>query len=415
MNVSIIAIGDELLIGQVTDTNTTEIANMITPVGWNVRNVRVVRDNASDIRQAIDDALADSDVVLTTGGLGPTKDDITKQVLCDYFGGTLRTDPSVLENIKEVFKRRHLQLNDLTAAQAAVPTSCHVIQNTVGTAPVMWFDRRGKVLVSMPGVPFEMRHAMRNGVLPRLLEHYGHRDVIEHRVLLVTGITESDTARALARIENSLPDYLHLAYLPQPGLLRLRLDGVHTNRDFICGEIDRYADAIAGVLGDHVLWRRDDTPAEIVITLLRRRGLHLATAESCTGGNIAHRITAVAGCSDVYNGSVVSYTNTAKVSLLGVSTATLDSHGAVSREVAAEMARGAIRALGTECAISTTGIAGPSGGTPDKPVGTVCIAVKGPDFEVSARHHFPGSRDRIIDRASTTALLSLARELLDHA
>lgn len=412
MTISIIAIGDELLIGQVNDTNTGEIARMIAPVGWEIYNVQLVHDDAAAIRRAIDIAFEHSDIVLTTGGLGPTKDDITKQVLCDYFGGTLRTDPSVLENVKRIFERRHLQLNDLTAAQAAVPTSCRVIQNKVGTAPVMWFDHGHKVLVSMPGVPFEMRQAMHDDVLPLLLERFGHREVIEHRVILLTDISESAAATALTRIENELPDYLHLAYLPQPGLIRLRLDGKHTNRDFICTQIDRYANAIAETLAANVLWRHDDTPAEIVLKLMRRQGLHLATAESCTGGNVAHCITSVAGCSDVYNGTVVSYTNEVKQQVLGVRGADIATHGAVSLPVVEQMAEGVARITGADCAIATSGIAGPGGGTPDKPVGTVCIGIRTPWCTTSERFIFPGNRDRVIERTTTTALLMLAKALI---
>lgn len=414
MNVSIIAIGDELLIGQVTDTNTGEIARMIAPLGWQLTYVQIVRDNAAEIRDAISRALDRTDIVLTTGGLGPTKDDITKQVMCRYFGGELRHDPQVYDNIRNIFDRRGLSLNALTESQAMVPTSCRVIQNAVGTAPVMWFERDGKVLVSMPGVPFEMRHAMTADVLPQLLARYGSGESIEHRVILLTGITESDAAEALDAIERDMPAYLHLAYLPQPGLVRLRLDGKHTDARLLTAEIDRYADIIADTLRDNVLWRRDNTPAEIVLELMRSRGLHLATAESCTGGNIAHTITAVAGCSDVYNGSVVSYTNTAKSGLLGVCPDTIDIHGAVSIEVVTAMAEGAARALHAECAIATSGIAGPGGGTPDKPVGTVCIAVTTPRGTRSERFRFPGSRDRVIDRATSTALLMLARTLLDE-
>ena len=414
MNVSIIAIGDELLIGQVTDTNTGEIARMIAPLGWQLTYVQTVRDDATEIRDAISRALDRADIVLTTGGLGPTKDDITKQVMCRYFGGELRHDPQVYDNIRRIFERRGLSLNALTESQAMVPTSCRVIQNAVGTAPVMWFERDGKVLVSMPGVPFEMRHAITADVLPQLLARYGSGEVIEHRVILLTGITESDAAEALDAVERDMPAYLHLAYLPQPGLVRLRLDGKHTDASLLEAEIDRYADIIADTLRDNVLWRLDNTPAEIVLELMRGRGLHLATAESCTGGNIAHTITAVAGCSDVYNGSVVSYTNTAKTELLGVCPDTIDSHGAVSIDVVTAMAEGAARALHADCAIATSGIAGPGGGTPDKPVGTVCIAVTTPRGTRAERFRFPGSRDRVIERATSTALLMLARTLLDE-
>ena len=415
MQVSIIVIGDELLIGQVIDTNSGDIARRLAPCGWSVNDVQVVGDNADHILRAIDRAFALSDVVLTTGGLGPTKDDITKGTLCRYFGGELYENADVLANVKHVVEARGLKLNDLTAAQAIVPSSCEVIQNQVGTAPLMWFERDGKVLVSMPGVPFETRHMFDAEVLPRLLKHFHSDTAIVHRTLIVTGYSESALAEKIASWEEALPTYAHLAYLPKPGIIRLRLDGIHSDESFINAELDRLHAELASLIEPECILATDDiTPAEILINELRSRKLTVATAESCTGGNVAHSITAIAGASDVYCGSVVSYSNEVKMRILDVSEADLTRCGAVSIPVVEQMVIGASRCIGTQCAMATSGIAGPGGGTPDKPVGTVCIAVTACGHTTSATYHFPGNRARIIDRATTTAIIDLIHLLRAH-
>ena len=411
MNVSIIIIGDEILIGQVIDTNSGDIARMIEPCGWHVNDVQVVGDKASHILQAIDRAFESSDVVLTTGGLGPTKDDLTKATLCQYFGGELYENADVLENVKEVVAKRGLKLNDLTAAQAIVPSSCKVIQNRVGTAPLMWFEKDAKVLIAMPGVPFETQQMFREAVLPLLLEKYNSNTSIEHRTLLITGWSESRLAMEINDWEDALPSYIHLAYLPKPGLIRLRLDGMHIDNKFLNQELDKYKNELIARFGNDVLHPDDLTPPEILLHHLNRLGLTVATAESCTGGNIAHQITSIAGSSSAFMGSIVAYSNDVKHRVLGVLNETLDTYGAVSLQTVEEMAQGACNVIGTDCAIVTSGIAGPGGGTPDKPVGTVCIAIKSPHGIVSTIHHFPGNRSRVIDRATTTAIISLIHEL----
>lgn len=411
MNCSIIVIGDEILIGQVIDTNSGDIARMLNPYGWRVNNVQVVGDEASQILRAIEHAFKSSDVVLTTGGLGPTKDDITKSVLCQYFGGELYENAEVLENVKEVVTKRGLKLNSLTATQAIVPSSCQVIQNEVGTAPLMWFEHNEKVLVSMPGVPFETQHMFPKEVLPRLLKKFQSNVSIEHRTVLVTGWSESRLAMEISDWEDALPSYIHLAYLPKPGLIRLRLDGTHPDKDFINQELDRYKSELVERLGDDILHDEDFTPSEILLYHLNRLGLTVATAESCTGGNIAHQITTIAGSSSAFMGSVVAYSNDVKHRVLGVKNETLETYGAVSIPTVEEMAQGACQVIDTDCSIVTSGIAGPGGGTPDKPVGIVCIAVKTPWGIVSDTHHFPGNRSRVIDRATTTAIITLIKEL----
>ncbi|WP_289748266.1 CinA family nicotinamide mononucleotide deamidase-related protein [Paramuribaculum intestinale] len=415
MKTTIIVIGDELLIGQVTDTNSGMIARLMAPHGWEVEQVMTVADDREAIREAVGRALDSTPVVLTTGGLGPTKDDITKAVLTDIFGGELREDPDVLANVREVVERRGLKLNDLTAAQAIVPTSCRVIQNRVGTAPLMWFERTdGHILVAMPGVPFETREMFSSAVMPMLLKRFPSPDHIEHRTLVVADISESALATRLAPWESALPPYAHLAYLPKPGVVRLRIDGRHTDAGFLKKEIDRLADELALLAAGNLMCRGDITPARCLLDMLVERHLTVGTAESCTGGNIAHTITAEPGSSAAMLGGVVSYSNDVKRRLLGVSEASLEAHGAVSIPVVKEMASGARKALGCDIALATSGIAGPGGAVPGKPVGTVCIAVATPWGLWADTFHFPGNRERVIDRATTTAIIRAIRELQSH-
>lgn len=410
MDLSIIIIGDEILIGQVTDTNSGYIARRLGPRGWDLKRVLTVGDNAADIRAAIDTCLADSSLVITTGGLGPTKDDITKAVMTDIFGGELRVDPEVSANIRRVFDRRGLQLNALTEAQALVPTSCRVIQNIYGTAPIMWFERDARVLIAMPGVPFETEGMIDGAVGDAISERFTPGMSIAHHTMMVSGITESGLARELDSFETSLPEGLHLAYLPTPGLIRLRLDG-HSATSDITDTVEHYAALLRERLGELLVYDGDATAAMMAIEALRRRGLTVATAESCTGGNIAGAITSVAGCSDVYMGSVVSYANEVKINVLGVQATDIEAHGAVSREVVLAMARGAARVTGADCAVATSGVAGPGGGSPDKPVGTVWTAVHTPEGTEAFVSHYPGNRQRVINRAVTEALLALTRKL----
>lgn len=416
MKVSIIVIGDELLLGQVTDTNSGEIARHIAPFGWEVADVRTVGDGADEIRRAISDAFRLSDVVLTTGGLGPTKDDITKSVLRDYFGGELVEDPSVLANVMDIVERRGLKINRLTAAQAIVPTSAKVIQNRVGTAPILWFEKDGKMLVAMPGVPFETREMFQSEVFPMLLERFPSDVAIAHAVVIVTDYSESALAEKIASWEDALPSYLHLAYLPKPGLIRLRIDGVHRDHSFIESEVKRARSELCAMLGDAVIADSDLSPSQILLDYCRRFNLSLATAESCTGGNLAHEITLNAGCSDIFLGSVVSYANNVKERLLGVSHPLLEDLGAVSEPVAAQMSAGVCSATGSRVGIATSGIAGPGGGTPAKPVGTVCfgITVELPDGRkdtFSFTHRFPGSRRRVIEAATIRAFIAAAKRI----
>ncbi len=407
MDYSIIVVGDELLIGQVTDTNSGWMARHLSPFGWRAKWVKVIADEPAEIERALDEAFAQTSVALMTGGLGPTKDDITKPTLCRYFGGELVRDEATERNVAAVVEARHLTMNAYTLDQALVPTSCRVIQNQVGTAPIMWFERQGKVLVSMPGVPFETETMMRREVIPQLMRHF-HSDVhIAFRNLVVTGIIESLLAMRLDEFERNLPAFLHLAYLPQAGWIKLRLTGMHRDERELDAAMDAVVRQLHNILGRAIV-ADDDLPlAAIVGNRLRERGLTLATAESCTGGNIAHLITQVAGSSDYFVGSVVSYATRVKTEQLGVAEADVERHTVVSQPVAEQMAQGVASLLKAHCAVATTGIAGPGGGTDLNPVGTVWMAARVGERTASQRKHYPGSRDRVIARASTDALLLL--------
>ncbi len=409
MKLSIIIIGDEVLLGQVTDTNSGEIARQLGPMGWQVVETRVVGDDAAAISRAVEEAMDKSDLVITTGGLGPTKDDITKTVLTGYFGGQLRHNPSVTENIERVFAKRGLALNDLTRAQALVPTSCRVIQNVLGTAPIMWFEKDGKVLISMPGVPFETEGMLRLAVVDEVRRRFVPDIEMHHHTLIVSGITESDLAAHLDAWEEALPAALHLAYLPVPGYIRLRLDG----KGIGAAEFERFVAQLKELASAWLIHDGDATPAEILLEKLRAKGWTVATAESCTGGNIAHLITAIPGASDCFMGSVVSYSNDVKERVLGVPTDDIDTFGAVSEPVVEAMARGAAALMHTSCAISTSGIAGPGGGSPEKPVGTVWMAVHTPSATISQCRRFAGDRERVIARASAEAIMMLIRQIAE--
>ncbi len=399
MKLSIVIIGDEILIGRVTDTNSGLIARTFTNRGWDVASVRTVGDDKNAIAGAIADALSEADLTITTGGLGPTRDDITKSVLMDIFGGTPVHNAAVMANVEKIFEQRGIEMNKLTRTQAIVPSSCRVIQNRLGTAPLMWFEKDGKVLVAMPGVPFETR-----GMLPEVADaadaHFHPHGHFRRASFTVYNVSESALAERLADFEDSLPECSHLAYLPSPGRIVLRLDA----RDMPADTFESLGKQLRSLLGNMLAGEGELTPAEIVIEALRSCSWTLATAESCTGGNIAHAITSVPGCSDVFRGSVVAYANEVKTDVLGVPAETIAEKGAVSREVVTAMAEGIRRVCGTDCAIATSGIAGPGGATDDKPVGTVWIAVATPVGSTEKLFHVPGDRTAVIEGATARAL-----------
>ena len=401
MNVTIINIGDELLIGQVVNTNASTMSRLLTAAGMDVLKTMVVGDERQAIWNAVDEAMRESDAVLVTGGLGPTKDDITKKLLCEYFGSELVESPMALDNVKRIFESRGYELTPVNRAQALVPKCCEVLNNDLGTAPCMWFPGK-TVLVSLPGVPFEMEWLMRNRVIPKLQETF-HTDIIVTKNILVQGIGESFLSDLIEPWELSLPEHIKLAYLPVAGLTKLRLT-VHGNYD------PAILKGLYDLAGKYIVGEDCETLDELVHTTLIKRGLTLATAESCTGGNIARLLTAQAGASAYFKGGIVAYSNEVKESVLGVKHSTLAAHGAVSEATVREMAEGVRQRLGTDLAIATTGIAGPDGGTKEKPVGTVWIAVANANGTEAKLLQFGANRrQQNIDRSTNQAFAMLIR------
>ena len=404
MFAEIITIGDELLIGQVTDTNSAWMGRELNKAGIEVIRVVSVRDRAEEITEAVDDAMKRVDIVLVTGGLGPTKDDITKQTLCTYFGTELVFSEEV-ENVKRVLAGR-IPMNALNRSQAMVPKDCIVINNRVGSASVSWFERDDKVLVSMPGVPQEMTTVMSEEIIPRLREKFD-TDIIIHKTFTVKNYPESVLAEKLESWEVALPECIKLAYLPKPGIIRLRLTGRGKQKEEVRMLMDMEAGKLEELLGDDI-FDEDDTPLEILVgNLLKKKNLTVSTAESCTGGSIAARLTSIPGSSEYFKGAVVAYSNEIKEALLHVSTKTLEKRGAVSEETVVEMVKGAMETLKTDCAVSTSGIAGPGGGTREKPVGTVWIAAAYKNEIRTMKQETDRGREMNVERAGNNALLLL--------
>lgn len=407
--VEIITIGDEILIGQIVDTNSAWMAVELNKAGFEIVQITSVHDNAAQIKGALDRALGRADVVLFTGGIGPTKDDITKQTLCDFFETRLVFDENVYKNIERLLTHRKSVMNELTRAQAMVPESAVVIQNKVGTAPITWFEKNGKVIVSMPGVPYEMKEAMSSEIIPRLFRYF-NTPALLHKTFLVYGYPESVLALKLENWENSLPKNIHLAYLPNYGIIRLRLSGLSDDPDELNVLMTREIIKLREILKDAIVCEEDVSVEQWLGDLLQKQGKNIATAESCTGGNVARLITSVPGSSRYFKGSVVAYSNEVKEQVLGVSAESIESNGAVSQEVVEQMAVGVRRLLQTDVAVATSGIMGPDGGTEEKPVGTVWIAACSSEKVISRKFNFDNRRQQNIDRASQAALL-LVREL----
>lgn len=411
MQAEIITIGDELLIGQVVDTNSAWLGSTLGDDGIKVIQITSVQDHAAQIVQAVNDALSRADIVLMTGGLGPTKDDITKKTLAEMFGMKLVRNEQVYDMVGKQLALRGIAFTELNQGQALVPDGCTVLPNRNGTAPGMWFERDGKVLISMPGVPFEMKALVKDEVLPRLRKHFA-LDANVHRTIITFGLAESILADTIASWEEALPPYLHLAYLPSALCIRLRLSAYEIDRQKAEQEIESQIEKLSKVIPNYIIGSEDDSLESVTGTLLKTRGETLATAESCTGGNIAHRFTAMPGASEYFKGGVVAYSNEVKMALLGVDPESLNRYGAVSQSVAEQMAEGVRRATGATYGISTTGIAGPTGGTPEKPVGTVWMAVATPNGVFSRRMVFGSVRSQNIERASSNCINLLRLQLL---
>lgn len=406
MQAEIITIGDEILIGQIIDTNSAWIAQQLNAIGIRVKQISSVADYPADILVALTLASGRADLILVTGGLGPTQDDVTKQTLSAYFDCGLRRAPEVLAHVEAIFQRGNRPMLEMNRKQADVLEKSEVLFNEMGTAPGMWILHKGKPYVIMPGVPFEMKHIMQERVLPRLRNLEG-RVPVWHHTLLTAGIGESFLAEKIADIEAALPPHIHLAYLPKPGLVRLRLTAIGEDLEKLKQETQTIAARLEERIGNYFLADRDTTLEQLIRDFMQERELLLATAESCTGGNIARLITSLPGSSSMFEGGAVTYSNAMKQALLGVNPKTLEQHGAVSEETVREMAVGAKTNFRTDYAIAVSGIAGPEGGTPEKPVGLVWIAVAGKDQVVARKHLFGQDRAINIERSSAAALWML--------
>jgi nicotinamide-nucleotide amidase len=407
----IISIGDELLIGQVVNTNASWMASLLNSFGIKVVHIAAISDSEQDIPKALDDAAERADVILITGGLGPTKDDITKRVLANYFNSRLVFHQPTFEHVKQLFKLRNYEVTAVNRKQAEIPDNCIPLPNQNGTAPGMWFEKEGKVFVSMPGVPFEMRLLMTDYVIPAIQKKFSLGQIY-HKTIMTFGMGESRVAEKIEDIETSLPVNIKLAYLPQPGIVRLRLSTSGYDRENLEKLVDEYAQKIIDRLPELVFGFDDESMEEVVGKLLLYQGKTLGTAESCTGGYVAHLITSIAGSSAYFKGSVVSYSNDVKVDALGVNPEDLEKHGAVSKEVVEQMAVGGRKKLKTDFCLSTSGIAGPDGGTDEKPVGTVWIALATAEGVKSELLHLGEHRGRNIRRSALSALNLLRLELI---
>ena len=411
MKATILTIGDEILIGQIVDTNSVSIAKHLNTAGIVVREKISIGDDRTQILDTVSRALRDSEVTVITGGLGPTKDDITKKTLAELFNSDMHYDEAVAAHVERMLTARGIDFNELNRSQALVPDACTVLFNAHGTAPGMWFERDGHVVVSLPGVPYEMEHLMQDEVMPRLKARFSLRQIV-HRTMITAGLPESMLAKRIETWENALPPYLKLAYLPNPGAVRLRLSAYEVEGESVAREIERQFEALRRIIPHNVLGYETATMQELVHRILTERRQTLATAESCTGGVIASRFTAMPGASAYFLCGVVSYSNEAKIRVLGVDADTIARYGAVSEQVARQMAEGARRVAGADYAIATTGIAGPTGGSAEKPVGTVWMAVATPAGTVAQCRQCGTDRGQIIDRASAFAI-GLLRDSLN--
>lgn len=410
MKVSIINIGDELLIGQVVNTNASWMSQHFLANGMDVAKVFVISDNKDDINNTLQIALQMSEAVVITGGLGPTKDDITKKTLCDYFGSELVEDEATFEIISSIFKRRGYPMTDTNRQQALLPKCCTVLLNKRGTAPGMWFEQNGKVVVSLPGVPFEMQYLMEEEVIPRMLDYFKVGAII-HKNIIFHGIGESFLSDKIEDWELSLPKTIRLAYLPKAGMLRLRLTARGTDKITLETDINTSLKGLYSLVGEYIMGEDAESLAEIVAQTMKNNTKTLAVAESCTGGAIASSITSMAGASEYFKGCVVAYSNEVKRKILGVKAETLAKYGAVSEETVKEMVSGVISNMDTDYAVATTGIAGPGGGSKDKPVGTVWIAVASKTEIHTQKMLFGDDRLRTIERTVNQTFANLLRLL----
>ncbi|MGH2649109.1 MAG: CinA family nicotinamide mononucleotide deamidase-related protein [Ginsengibacter sp.] len=414
VNASIITIGDELLIGQVIDTNSAWIAQQLNKIGVAVKRRVAIADSRDDIVTILDEESDYSDIILITGGLGPTSDDITKSVLCDYFGGKMIVNEDALKNVKYLFEKVFKRpVSDVNLMQAEVPDVCKVIWNKRGSAPGMIFHKGNSIYISMPGVPYEMKGMMDDAVIPLLKQKF-KLPTIAHRTILTAGIGESALAEIIADFENSLPAEIKLAYLPTYGMVRLRLSTTGFDKMLVEKNIDKYFDELKLLAKDYLVTDIDESMAVVIGKLLKEKSKTVSTAESCTGGYIAHLITSVPGSSKYYEGSIVSYSYNVKETLLNVHEDTLNTYGAVSEETVKEMLKGLLEKLNTDYGIAVSGIMGPDGGTQDKPVGTVWMAAGDKKNHQTQKINLRFNRERNIEVTGMMALNFLRKFILTH-
>lgn len=413
MKAELITIGDEILIGQIIDTNSAWIAENLNTIGITVNRIISISDSAYAIKTAIDDSFNNAELIIVTGGLGPTNDDITKKTLNEYFNGKFIIHEDTLAQIASIFKKRGLELTELNRKQAEVPDCCQVLPNLLGTAPGMWFETKGRILISLPGVPFEMVGLMQNEVLPRLSK-LNVSQVVVHRTIQTFGLPESFLAEKLSQWEGQLPYNIKLAYLPSPTSIRLRLSAYGTKDTDLTSLINIEVEKLSQVIPKYIFGEGDDSLQSVVGQMLKQNNATLSTAESCTGGTISQLITQIPGSSAYFKGSIVAYSNQVKEELLDVDPELIKIYGAVSIPVVEAMAKGVKSRLKTNYAIAVSGIAGPDGGSTEKPVGTICFAIISDKTLISNKLMFTSDRTRNIIRASATALNMLRLMLIDE-
>ena len=415
MLAEIITIGDEILIGQIVDTNSAWMSQKLNDAGIRVKQISSVSDDREHILEALSLASGRADLIIITGGLGPTKDDITKKTLAGYFNTGYRCDQESLENVKNIFAKYKRPVLEVNIRQADVLENCITLQNKNGTAPGMWIEHQEKIYVSLPGVPFEMMYLMEEEVIPKVISKF-KLPVISHHTILTAGIGESILADEISDIEDSLPAHIKLAYLPKLGVVRLRLSGYADHKEELEVEISAIMKQIVARIPDYVIAEADLTLEKSILDFMQARKLTLSVAESCTGGALSYTITRNPGSSAVFLGGAITYSNNLKETVVGVSSQTLQQFGAVSEQTVLEMASGAIKAFKSDYALAVSGVAGPDGGTEDKPVGTVWIAIANSKKSVAKKYQFGNKRIQNIERSVTSALIMLFKLLKeDHA
>jgi len=413
MKAEIITIGDELLIGQTVDTNSAFMGAELSAIGFEITQITSISDKKDQIINTLKGKVGKSDIILITGGLGPTSDDITKQTLCEFFKTHLVFNEEVYKGIEKMMLKWNFPMNENNRRQAEVPESCRILTNLAGTAPGMWFEKEGTIFISMPGVPYEMKHIMTERVIPELKKRFTSQHII-HRNIMTYGTPEAKLAEILTGFEAGLPAYIKLAYLPSFGVIKLRLTGTGTDKIILSKAIEDQVKNLYNIIPDFIYGENEESLEMAIGKLLTSKGQSVCFAESCTGGEISHLITSIPGSSAYFKGSVIAYDNSVKAQLLGVSLETINKFGAVSKETVKMMSAGARKLFKTDFAVATSGIAGPSGGTEDKPVGTLWIAVSSKDKTVVEKRTFGSDRVINIRRFSFAALNLLRKQIISQ-